>query len=576
MSNAVDVGRLWLDRAYQYADDVRSGKVVACNFVKLAVERWFDDLANGPDRGLYFSEYHAARYFRFVYRYCRHYKGKKAGARIELEPWQCFADANLFGWVRENGMRRFRTGYEEVARKNGKSTRIAAAALFYLLGDGEGGPEVYSAATKKEQAREIFDCSRSMVRKSSELSALCDAQEHKILHGDGKYLPLSRDSKSMDGFNVHAALIDELHAHPNSGIWDVLRSAVGARTQPVIRAITTAGFDKRSFCYQRRAYAIQVLERSITDDSHFALIYTLDDPEDWDKPDEWVKANPNIGVSVDAEDLMLQFEEAKHLPTAKTEFLTKRLNIWVYGQTAWMPMLQWHKCKTDFDSLAPWADQNDSTSELDGRECFGGLDLSSVEDMCSFSLCFPFGKRRRVIQRAYLPEAAMVRRLTAGDKTLEAFKDAGHLVVLPGAVIDYEWIKKDILNACERFDVKGIAFDRWNSSQLVNDLMEEGVPMVKFGQGFGSMSAPTKELLRLVLAELIEHNDPLLTWAMSNVVIDTNPAGDIKPDKSKVAEKIDPAVSTIMGIGLTMGLDPEEDKDAIVSRHLEKHGIRTL
>lgn len=325
MSDAVDVGRLWLDRAYQYADDVRSGKVVACNYVKLAVERWFDDLANGPDRGLYFSEYHAARYFRFVYRYCRHYKGKKAGARIELEQWQCFADANLFGWVRENGMRRFRTGYEEVARKNGKSTRIAAAALFYLLGDGEGGPEVYSAATKKEQAREIFDCSRSMVRKSSELSALCDAQEHKILHGDGKYLPLSRDSKSMDGFNVHAALIDELHAHPNSGIWDVLRSAVGARTQ-----------------------------------------------------------------------------------------------------------------------------------------------------------------------------------------------------------------------------------------------------------GFGSMSAPSKELLRLVLAELIEHNDPLLTWAMSNVVIDTNPAGDIKPDKSKVAEKIDPAVSTIMGIGLTMGLDPEEDKDAIVSRHLEKHGIRTL
>lgn len=573
----IDIGRLWLDRAYQYAEDVRSGKQIACKYVKLAVDRWFYDLQTGPMRGFYFSELHAARYFRFVHRYCRHYKGKKAGKQIELEPWQCFADANLFGWIREDGTRRFRTAYEEVARKNGKSTRIAAAGLFYLLGDGEGGPEVYSAATKKEQAREIFDCSRAMVRKSSVLSQLCDAQEHKIIAGDGKYLPLSRDSKSMDGFNVHAALIDELHAHKDSGIWDVLRSAVGARTQSIIRAITTAGFDKNSFCFQRRKYAIQVLEGSVTDDSHFALIFTLDDPKDWDKPEEWVKANPNLGVSVDFTDLQLQCNEAKHLPTAKTEFLTKRLNIWVYGLVGWMPMLEWHKGKKDFNSLDLWQPAELVATDLDGAECYGGLDLSSVEDMCSLSLNFPIGNTRRIIQRAYLPEAALVRRLAKGDKTLEQFKDSGHLVVLPGAVVDYEWIKKDILNICARFDVKGIAYDRWNSSQLVNDLLDKGVPMIKFGQGFGSMSAPSKELLRLVLAELIEHNDPLLTWAMSNVVVDKNPAGDIKPDKSKVAEKIDPAVATIMAIGISMGIeDEEEDKDAAVSAHLEKHGIRTL
>lgn len=572
----IDVGRLWLDRAYQYAEDVRSGKQVACQYVKLAVKRWFDDLQTGPMRGFYFSELHAARFFRFVHRYCRHYKGRKAGTRIELEAWQCFADANLFGWIREDGTRRFRSAYEEVARKNGKSTRIAAAGLYYLLGDGEGGPEVYSAATKKEQAREIFDCSRAMVRNSPSLSQLCDAQEHKILHGDGKYLPLSRDSKSMDGFNVHAALIDELHAHPNSGIWDVLRSAVGARSQPIIRAITTAGFDKNSFCFQRRMYAIQVLERSINDDSHFALIFTMDDPEQWDNPEEWIKSNPNLGISVDLADLISQCDEAKHLPTAKTEFLTKRLNIWVYGITGWMPMLEWQRCRKDFDSLSLWQSVDSVATELDDFECYGGLDLSSVEDMCSLSLCFPRGNSRRIIQRAYLPEAALVRRLAKGDKTLEQFKDSGHLVVLPGAVVDYDWIKKDILNICSRFDVKGIAYDRWNSSQLVNDLLDAGVPMIKFGQGFGSMSAPTKELLRLTLTQLIEHNDPLLTWAMSNVVVDQNPAGDIKPDKSKVAEKIDPAVATIMAIGITMGIDEEEDRDAAISSHLEKHGIRTL
>lgn len=562
MSN-IDIGRLWLDRAYQYAEDVRTGKEVVCEYVKLAVERWYSDLATGPSRGLYFSENHAARYFRFVHRYCRHYKGKKAGERIDFEPWQCFADANLFGWIREDGFRRFRSAYEEVARKNGKSTRIAAAGLFYLLGDGEGGPEVYSAATKKEQAREIFDCSRAMVRSNSQLSALCDAQEHKILRGDGKYLPLSRDSKSMDGFNVHAALVDELHAHPNSAVWDVLRSAIGARDQPIIRAITTAGFDKNSFCYKRRQYAIQVLEKSVVDDTHFALIFTVDDPEKWDDPVEWKKANPNLGISVDIPDMQAQCDEAKHLPSSKTEFLTKKLNIWVYGSRAWMPMLDWHKCLVEFDSLQYWLAPEDTKTDLDGAECFGGLDLSSVEDICSFSLCFPDGKRRRIIQRGYLPEAAMIRRLESGDKTLETFKNSGHLVVLPGAVIDYDWIKKDVLNCCERFNVKGIAFDRWNSSQLVNDLMSEGVLMVKFGQGFGSMSAPTKELLRLVLTKNIEYNDPLLTWAMSNVVVDKNAADDIKPDKSKVSEKIDPAVSTIMAIGLAMGVDEEDDQSFV-------------
>jgi phage terminase large subunit-like protein len=239
-------------------------------------------------------------------------------------------------------------------------------------------------------------------------------------------------------------------------------------------------------------------------------------------------------------------------------------------------MEDWHACKAEFNSVHPWTEEEDFNCPFDGEECYGGLDLSSVEDMCSLSFCFPSGVKRRIIQRAYLPEEAMKRRLKKGDKTLEQFRDSGHLIVLPGAVIDYEWIKKDIRLACDRFDVKGIGFDRWNSSQLVNDLMDEGVPMIKFGQGFGSMSAPTKELLRLTLSKNIEYNDPLLTWAISNVVIDKNPAGDIKPDKSKVSEKIDPAVSTIMAIGLTMGLEEEEDKDAAISEHLENYGIRSL
>lgn len=572
-----DVGRAWLDRAYQYADDVKAGVIPACKYVKLAVDRWFCDIETGPSRGLHFSEYHAARYFRFVGRYCRHYQGEWAGTPIEFEPWQCFVDANLFGWIRADGTRRFRMAYEEVARKNGKSTRLAAAGCYYLIGDNEGAPQVYSAATKKEQAREIFDCAKAMIEQSPMLAKISDSQEHKIIHKRGKFLPLSKESKSMDGFNVHAGLVDELHAHPNSGIWDVLRSAMGSRKQPVLRAITTAGFDHNSYCYDRRNYTIKVLERSIEDDTFFGIIYTLDDPEKFQDEAEWIKANPNLGISVDLEDLRAQVKEAKHLPTSKVEVLTKRMNVWVYGEHAWMPMQAWHNCRADFDSIAPWVEQEES--DLDGLTCYGGLDLASVEDMCSFGLCFPFPDgRRRVIQRAYLPKAALERRLKKGDKTLEAYRDSGHLVVTPGAVVDYNWIKRDILAACGRFDVQGVAFDRWNSSQLVTDLIDVGVEMVKFGQGFASMSAPSKELLRLVLAgqpddddesettgeqgeqrtPLLEHNDPLLTWAISNVVVDTNPAGDIKPDKSKVSEKIDPAVSIIMAIALAMGVDEDD------------------
>jgi len=556
----VDVGRVWLDRAYGYADDVKMGIIPACKYVRLAVDRWFDDLENAPSRGFYFSEYHAARYFRFVGRYCRHYQGELEGSLIELEPWQCFSDANLYGWVREDGTRRFRMAYEEVARKNGKSTRLAGAGCFYLIGDNEGGAQVYSAATKRDQAREIFDCAKAMIEQSPELRRICDPQQHKIVYKRSKFVPLSKDSSRMDGFNVHAGLVDELHAHPDSGIWDVLRSAMGARKQPILRAITTAGFNQNGYCYDRRNYTIQVLERAHEDDTFFGIIYTLDDPDKWDQESEWIKANPNLGVSVDLDDLRSQCAEAKVLPTSKVEFLTKRMNVWVYGEEAWMPMERWHECRRDIDVLSLW-DESEET-ELDGEECFGGLDLSAVEDMCSFSLCFPMGDgRRRVIQRAYLPQAALERRLKKGNKALEKYRDSGHLVVVPGAVIDYSWIKRDILQVCERFEVRGIAYDRWNSSQLVTDLMEEGVEMIKFGQGFASMSAPMKELLRLVLTGQIEHNDPLLTWAVSNVVAETNPAGDIKPDKSKVSEKIDPAVASIMAIALAMGVDDDDGSD---------------
>lgn len=567
----VDVGRLWLDRAYQYAADIKSGKILACRYVKLAIDRWYDDLQHGQERGLYFDEHAAARYFRFVSRYCRHYQGELAGKPIDFSPHQCFIEANIYGWKRADGTRRFRATHEEVARKDGKTTRLGASGLYGMIGEGEGGAKIYAAATKREQAKELFLAAKAMVEKSTELRQFLRPMTHHIESKTGNcyYQPLSADSTTMDGLNVYYGLVDEIHAHKSSAVWDVLESAKGARRQPLMRGITTAGFDRNGFGYEQRGYAVKVLERTVEDDAFFAIIYTLDeeDIEHWDNERVWIKANPNLGISVKLDDLRDQCRKAKEMPSGKVEFLTKRLNIWTYGETLWMPMEKWHTCRVDFDSLGPW---NGKATDLDGKLCYGGLDLASVEDMAAFRLVFPLPEgKRRTIGRTYLPQAALERRLKKGDKPLEKFRESGHLIVLPGETIDYEWIKQDMRTARQRFDLRGTAFDRWNSSQMVNDLMAEGFEMIKFGQGIASMSAPMKDLMRLVLNGLLEHNDPLLTWAISNVVADMNPAGDIKPDKSKVSEKIDPAVALIMAVGLAMGVEIDECV-------YNTRGIRTL
>lgn len=563
-----DVGRLWLDKAYGYAEDVLAGRIPTCRYVRLSVERFDRDLSTGYKRGLHFSEQAAAEYFRFVGRYCRHYQGEWAGKLMEFEPWQCFIEANIHGWMREGEdgrmFRRFRRAYEEVARKNGKSTRLGANGDYYLIGDREEGAQVYVAATKREQTKEIFDAAAAIVDMDPRLARLASTYRGEIRYKRSVLGRLSKDAKRMDGLNVHAALVDEIHAHQDSGVWDVLRSAQGARKQPIMRGITTAGFDKRSFAYQLRAYVIKVLEGVVQDDGLFGMIYTIDDEERWDDEREWVKANPNIGVSVSIDDLREQCAEAREMPSAKVEFLTKRLNVWLHGEVLWMPVEKWRSCTVEsMDGLMPWKDLTDCDGLLNA-ECYGGLDLASTEDLCSLALCFTDGDKRRVFQRSWLPEAALQKRFKKGDKTLQQFVDSGHLVIVPGVVIDQKWIEKDIKLVCERFDVRSIFFDRWNSSQLVTNMLENEVPMVGFGQGFASISAPMKELMRLTLVGDIEHNDPLLAWAISNVVEVKDPAGNIKTDKSKSSEKIDPAQAVIMAVAGAMRPDEPEDKQDFV------------
>lgn len=569
--------RKYLDASYKYADDIVSGQIPACRFVKLAVDRWFMDLETGHERGLVFDENAASKIFTFISKYCRHYQGEMSGQIIELEPWQCFNIANIFGWLKEDGTRRFRVVYEEVARKNGKTTKLATVGTYLVAGDSEPGAKVYCAATKRDQAREMFDSISQIAKKDSVLQTVMDPQRN-VINCETKNSPASRvqllsaQYNTLDGLNVHGALVDELHAHKDSGVWDVLESAKGARRQPLIWGITTAGKDHNSFCYELRGYAVKVLEGTAVNDSFYSIIYTLDDGDDWTDPSVWIKSNPNLGVSVSISDLEEQCRKAQEIPSARIEFQTKKLNVWVYGDSTWMNMARWNSCSLDsFNELACWQDGVDS--ELDGLDAYGGLDLASVEDLAALSFCFKLENgKTRFISRGYIPELAFQKRIDSGGhlKVLYTqFKESGLLVVTPGEVADYDFIKADILDACERFNVHEIGFDRWNSSQLVSDLLAENVPMVKMGQGFGSINAPMKELLRLTLSSEIEHNNPLLSFAVSNVVAVSNESGDIKYAKNKVSEKIDPAVASIMALGRCIDNEGDDyDEDEALNSYL--------
>lgn len=535
-----------LEQAAQYGRDVLTGKITTGTLTKLAVQRHDNDLKQGPHRGLFFCE-DSARRALTLFNFLKHSKGEWSGQTIQLDPWQAWIIACVFGWKNQDtDKRRFRTVYEEIARKNGKTTKLAGIGLYGLTKDDEGGPEIYAAATKREQSRILFDEASRMVKQSRPLNRRLDALQHRIINKTnfGKLEPLSADGNTMDGLNPHMALIDELHAHKTPEVWDVLKSALGARSQPLIWSITTAGFNKNGICYEVRDYAIKVLSGVIDDDSFFGIIYTLDEGDNWQEEANWIKANPNLGVSVSLDYLREQARQAAVMPTAKVNFLTKHLNIWVTGESQWCNVEKWRECAEDY--------QQDQLT--DAVAVYLGIDLASVSDIASISgvAIMPDGTWR-IFGKHYLPEDTVHSQIRKTSVPFMAWHEQGWLTLTPGNITDYNWIKADINTMLETLPVKEIAFDRWNSSQLVNDLMESGAPMVAFGQGYASMNAPMRELERRYLSKEIQHaNDPVLTWAMSNVVADQDPAGNVKPAKNKSSEKIDPAVALIMAVGRAM------------------------
>lgn len=531
-----------MNGAERYIEDVLNNRITVCRWVRLAVERHVRDLETGAERGLRFDPIagqHVIDFFQFL----KHSKGEWAGQTVRLEDWQQFVLWVLFGWMRADGTRRFRTDYLEVARKNGKSTLAAGVGLYLMIGDGEPGAEVYAAATKKDQAKITHSEATRMIQSSPFLRSRVKVFRDNlhIVGTASKFEPLGADADTLDGLNIHGAIVDELHAHKTRDVWDKLETATGARRQPLMFAITTAGFDRESICYKQHEYAEKVLEGIIEDDSFFGIIFTLDEGDDWEKEENWIKANPNLGVSKKLDNLREKANKAKEMPSALNAFLRLELDIWTQSETKWVNRDHWDACGKAVDA-----------NGLRGRTCYGGLDLSSTTDISALLLVFPpQGKddEYQVLCRFWVPEEAMVIRSKRDRVPYEAWVRQGYITATPGNVIDYDFIFSQVDEDAQAYDLHEIAFDRWGSTQIIQDIEERGLTCVQFGQGYQSMNPPMKELEKLILGHGLAHgNNPVLNWMADNLVADVDPAGNIKPDKEKSRERIDGMVALIMAL----------------------------
>ncbi len=526
-----------------YARQVAAGKILASKWVSLACERHLRDLKNGKTRGLRFDHdaaAHAIDFFHFL----KHSKGEWAGTEFHLEPWQQFIVASAFGWLRADGLRRFRTIYIEIPRKNGKSTIVAGIGLYLFYGDGEPGAEVYAAATKKDQARIVFSEAKRMVQASPSLKKRIgvNVDNLHILGTASKFEPLGADEDTMDGLNVHGALVDEVHAHKNRGIWDVLETASGSRRQPMRLAITTAGFDRHSICWELHEYGQKVNESILEDDSFFSYIACIDEGDDWTDETIWAKANPNLGVSVKLDDLRSLARKAQAMPAAQNSFRRLRLDEWTEQESRWIDLATWDACEGTV-----------SASSLEGRPCFGGLDLASTTDICALELYFDPEEDEevgQVLSFFWVPAENIAQRAKKDRVPYDIWVKQGHIKATDGNIVDYDVIFDDIVELTQVYDLKELAYDRWNATQLTTQLGAEGITVVPIGQGFQGLAGPTKELEKLVIGKRLNHGgNPVLRWMASNVAVKEDAAGNRKPDKSKSRERIDGIVALVMAVG---------------------------
>lgn len=550
--------------AKQYCLDIVSGKIKACWLVIAACQRHLDDLEkqNDPDFPYRFDEKKANKRCKFSEKF-KHVKGKWTGQRLKLEPHQVFIQCAIWGWVhKETGLRRFRIAYIEKPRKNGKSTDMATAGLFGVAADGEPGAEIYSGATSEKQAQEVFRPAWQMAHDSEDfrnyfgislsgtkknptsIYRLEDMSRFELLIGN-----------PGDGSSPHYAIVDEYHEHRTSDQFDTMETGMGAREQPLMLVITTAGDNVSGPCYDMHLKAIKILEKTMEDDAFFAIIFTIDQEDSYEDFENWKKANPNYGVSIMEDYLKRKYKETMTDASKQNVNLRKHLNVWTNAGVAWMNMVKWAACR-------------DTSLKLDnfkGQACFAGLDLASKIDIAALVLLFEYLDGFCCFGKYYLPEETIG---LAGNEHYEKWVKDGLITATLGAQTDFKYIEDDLKVINADFPIKQLAFDPRESGYLINNIMEWIEPdpqkpqvCIEITQGPALMSQPMKELEGLIYAKKMFHNDdPVLTWMIGNVVKKqgrgTGPVKYYYPTKEKDAYKIDGAVCLIMALGQAMRHQP--------------------
>ncbi len=493
----------------------------------------------------HYDEAKADRAVTFIQNLC-HTKGKWAGKKFILLPWQEQIIRDIFGIVNERGKRQFLTAYIEIPKKNGKSELAAAIALYLLFADNEPSAEVYGAACDRQQASIVFDVAKQMVQMSPALnkrSKIAGAVKRIVNYSNaGFYQVLSAETGTKHGFNVSGLVFDEIHSQPNRKLYDVLTKGSGdAREQPLFFIITTAGIDKNSICYELHTKALDIKAGRKRDNTFYPVVYGLTEQEDWTDEANWYKANPSLGHTITIDRVREAYRNALDNPAEENVFKQLRLNIWTSATVCWIPEHIYNRGNLPID-----------INSLLGRECFGGLDLSSTTDITAFVLVFPPRNEEEkyiVLPFFWLPEDTLALRCRRDHVLYDVWERQEYIQTTEGNVLHYGFIEKFIEELGQKYNIREIAFDRWNATQMVQNLEGMGFTVVPFGQGYKDMSPPSKELYKLLMEGSINHGgNPVLRWMAQNVVMRQDPAGNIKPDKEKSTEKIDGIVATIMAL----------------------------
>lgn len=522
---------------YYYVEDVLNGKIVVGELIKLACQRFKDDLQR---QDIYFNESVVDKAINFIGT-LKHFMGKSSGKHFKLENWQQFIIANIVGWYWKDGnTRRFTSSYIEVSRKNGKTALAAALCLYYLIADGEDGAEVDLAANSKEQAKIAFEfCSsfsKQLDPKGKYLKPYRDNVQFAL--NNSKLKVFAADDSKLDGFNASFGLIDEYHAAKNSKVRDVIKSSMGMRNNPHLCTITTAGFDKTLPCYKLRSTSIEILNKLKTDDSMFIAIYSLDDKDNWTDKDNWVKCTPNLNVTVTSKYIKEQVQSAINNPSEEVGVKTKTLNLWCDVADVWLP-----------ESYIVKASKDIHLEDFRDCECYIGVDLSATSDLTAVSYLIEKDNIYYFKTDYYLPESALVDK--PDRETYKLWKQQGLITITTGNVTDYDYITNDIVAASNILNIQKIGYDKWNATQWAIHATEIGLPLEEYPQTMGNFNRPTKELERLILSgNTVIDNNEITRWCFRNVELKSDYNGNVKPNKGIKSKKIDGVIAIIQALGM--------------------------